>query len=325
MTRPSDPQTLSTPALELPVRLGWRFKYTEIIFWDPPFLMIQATPDFPGCHAQLAERGIVWDFAALWHSIRQPGGYFLLTSDCGYPPDSGIEEHVLVSHPDAQTVIWELDIQGLRPALDESILPDEGFLRLVFVRDEYEADIRAMLSELRHRMTTPVDPRTLANVHGLDHLLKEYPAMQTIHTGEFEPNTGDGSLDWLLALDIDASCQPQPLWLQGTLIEFGCFGADLMAVNGDPRKASWPTSYFTRWQALAAFKAWLAFVQRGAKGSFVLRDGSDVGQCHAAGRRLAQVLQQCFAEGVTTPGVSIRYRECGLSVAGFVDFNAGAS
>ena len=41
----------------------------------------------------------------------------------------------MVSHPDARTVVWELDIKGLRLALDDSCLPSQGFLRLVFPRE----------------------------------------------------------------------------------------------------------------------------------------------------------------------------------------------
>lgn len=58
--------------------------------------------------------GIVFDLLDLFHSAQRPGSYFLLNCACGYPPDAGIEEMVLVSHPDANTVIWELDVRGPR-------------------------------------------------------------------------------------------------------------------------------------------------------------------------------------------------------------------
>ncbi|MBK8639357.1 MAG: hypothetical protein IPN92_14205 [Chromatiaceae bacterium] len=99
------------PALELPGAIGWRAQYTEIIFADPPYLVLQATPVFPGGQGRLAARGIVWDPLALSESIVRPGAHYLLTSDCGYAPDAGIEEAVLVSHPDALTVV-AADLDG---------------------------------------------------------------------------------------------------------------------------------------------------------------------------------------------------------------------
>jgi len=87
------------PALELPGSIGWRLRYTKIIFADPPYLVLQATPVFPRCHERLADQGVVWDPLALAESIVRPGAHYLLTCDCGYAPDAGIEQAVLVSHP----------------------------------------------------------------------------------------------------------------------------------------------------------------------------------------------------------------------------------
>jgi hypothetical protein len=141
---------------EMPARLGWQLFFSEIIFDDPPYLVLQAIPEFPGGSARLAERGIVWDIFRLIESVKRPGAHQLLTSDCGYAPDSYLNEAMLVSHPDADSVVWEIDIEGLRPALADNFEPVRyGFIRLVFRRDEYEADIRRLVLELQRAAATP--------------------------------------------------------------------------------------------------------------------------------------------------------------------------
>mgnify|MGYP003598396477 CR=1 FL=1 len=76
---------------------------------------------------------------------------------------------------------------------------------------------------------------------------------------EFEPNTDGEVFAIALQSDLNASGHAEALWPKGTLIEFGCFGYDLLVVDGKPLTVDWPTKYFTRWRALAAFKTWLAF------------------------------------------------------------------
>lgn len=318
--------------MELPGVIGWRARYTEIIFADPPYLVLQATPVFPGGRGRLADRGIVWDSLALSESIVRPGAYYLLTCECGYAPDAGIEEAVLVSHPDAGTVVWEIDIKGLRPALDDSCLPSQGFLRLVFPREDYEGCIGNMLRELRDWATRPNALADLSEVYGLMHLRKENPRFESIRVDEFEPNLNGWALECLLDLDLDAPRRRTPIWPLGTVIDLGFFevgdGHALMAVDGELLKATWPGRYFTRWEALAAFRAWLATVQRdfalpagfvrstgNSRNRFVLLQASDRSRYHAAGRRLARVLQECCDEGATAPGVTVRYVDCDLSVA----------
>lgn len=318
------------PAIELPGLIGWCSKYTGLVFADPPYLVLQATPVFSGCHQRLADRGVVWDPLELWESCARPGAHFLLTCTCGYAPDAGLEEAVLVSHPDARTVVWELDVPGLRPALDEARLPRDGFVRLVFRREDYEARVSDMLRELRDWATRPNNPSDLLNVYGLEHLRTDYPNLQTVQVDALEPDVRGGALEDLLDLDIDSPRRRIPIWPRGTVIDLGFFeagdGHELMAVDGEPLKATWPSMYFTRWEALAAFRSWLAmvhrtwslpagFVRSPGRNRFVLLQASDRARCHAAGRRLAQVLAECWGEGETAPGVRVRYVERDLSVA----------
>jgi hypothetical protein len=41
------------PILELPIRLSWRIKFSEIVFDEPPYLVMQSIPDFPGCNPKI--------------------------------------------------------------------------------------------------------------------------------------------------------------------------------------------------------------------------------------------------------------------------------
>ncbi len=201
------------PALTLPSRIGWQIYYSEIIFCDPPCLVLQAVPEFAGGSHDLAQRGIVWDVFALIESIKHPGAHQVLTADCGYAPDVYIEERVLISHPDHNTVIWDLDIAGLRPALDKTLIGDhEGFVRLVFAREQYETDIRALVRALQQAGRGPVPVTALDScTHGLQRLLAGYPACDSLPVDELEPNIKGMALERLLELDASEPWPRTPL------------------------------------------------------------------------------------------------------------------
>lgn len=100
----ASPGSRPEPVFQLPARLAWRVSCSEIIFSDPPTLVLQAIPIFPLAHPLLAARGILWDPFSLLESLRRPGGHQVLTSACGIPDDAGLGERIQVSHPDAQTL-----------------------------------------------------------------------------------------------------------------------------------------------------------------------------------------------------------------------------
>lgn len=350
------------PALTLPSRIGGQIHYSEIIFDDPPHLILQAVPDFAGSGNDLAGRGIVWDVFALIDSIKRPGGHQVLTADCGYAPDVYLEERVLISHPDSNTVVWELDIVGLHPALDKTLTGDRvGYVRLEFAREQYEADIRALVKALQQAGRGPVSVAALdSRTHGLNHLLADYPACDSLPVDELEPNVEGGmALERLLELDADEPWPRTPLWPAGTRIEFGFFpgksGHELMRVNGKSFGCAWLSLYFTRWEVQTAFSTWLSYVRRAyALGSgisfpagtvllqegaasrgnqtaetgigqndFVLLRASDRQRCHDAGRRFVSIFQASLQEGETAPGVTVHYCENFLHAADDGRFPAG--
>lgn len=319
------------PSVNMPARLGWHAEYTEVVYSDPPYLVLQAIPVFPRCSPLLAERGIVWDIFSLIDSAKQPGAHALLNSDCGYAPDSGLNESILVSHPDDRTIIWELDINGLRPALDDAMTDGIGFVRLRFSREEYEADIRAMVRDLKERGEATVAVDAVKEICDLDYMRQAYPDAKSIQVGLFEPEMKGMELEKLLEIDPDAEFEREPIFPRGADVELGYFdkgdGHEFVIVNGQVDRCWWGR-YITRWQALAAFHSWLSFTCPGCvlpegisrpapeerNRRFLLRE-SDRAPCHEAGRHLARVMQNCVDEGDSAPGVTVRYRECPLWVA----------
>lgn len=322
------------PVWQAPARLGWQVRYTDVVFADPAYALMQATPVFAGCHPKLFERGIVWDPLVLLKAARKPGAHYVLTADCGYGPDAYIEEAVLVSHPDAHTIVWELDLQGLRPALDEAVTgaaPD-GFVRLVFERESFEADLRALLRELQARAAAPVPIGELTQTFDWAATGLDQATLAKLPVGELEPDVNGLALETLQALDADAAWQREPVWPAGTVVEFGYFegalGHDLIRIDGELLRSGWPGWFFPRWEALHAFRTWVQWTTReaswppaarAANGTArranlrFLRQEADRAACHAAGRRLAEVMQACLAEGDTAPGVVVRYVACPLA------------
>jgi hypothetical protein len=290
-------------------------------------------PQFPGSHDEMAKRGIVWDVFALIASAQRPGAHQVLTCDCGYAPDAELEEPIFVSHPDQHTVVWELDIEGLRPALDEALVGDgPGFVRLVFARSDYEADILTMVHEMQHIARNPVNAHALSpEVYGADHLKAKFPALQQIQVEELEPPISEVAFDRLLDLQNGEVSTRQPVWPPGTLVEFGLFargdGHELMRIAGEILTLTWPGQFFPTWAVMNAFRLWLAPVQRAfclrstgqlppavRQNQFVLLRESDRDRFHEAGQRLAMELQTCLDEGDTAPGVTVRYCVCPLHV-----------
>ena len=322
------------PVWQAPARLGWRVRYTEVVFADPAYALMQATPVFPGCHPKVFERGIVWDPLALLEAARRPGGHDVLTADCGYAPDVHIEDAVRVSHPDAHTIVWELDLNGLRPALDEAVTGDaeDGFIRLVFEREAFEADLRALLRELQAKAAAPVPLEELTQAYDWGVTGLDQATLANLPVGEFEPDSNGLALETLQALDPDAVWPREPIWPAGTLVEFGYFegasGHELMRINGEVLRPGWPGWFFPRWEALHAFRIWVQWTTcevswppaahaanwtaHRANLRF-LRQEADRAPCHAAGRRLAEVMQACLTEGDTAPEVAVRYVECPLA------------
>ncbi|HOW75379.1 MAG TPA: hypothetical protein P5102_02665 [Candidatus Competibacteraceae bacterium] len=265
-------------------------------------------PSFPECHPTIKETGIVLDLLELFNSARRPGGYFLLNCTCGDPSDVDIKDMVFVSHPDIDTVIWELDVHGLGPALEECWSLHHGFLRLVFKREEYEADLRTMLRDVRSA------------------------GSPDLSVEELDPG-GCAAYEWAMALHCDEPWLQEPVLPAGTRLEFGLFGTDLLIIDGKPDRG-WPVRLFTRWSAQAAFKQWIGYVTRGyairyelgeeemsslnlawfsapeRRNNFFLLRESERADCDEAGAALVRTLQSCFAEGVTAPDVEVWYRAC---------------
>lgn len=282
------------PLLTLPARLGWvlgrSFIYGSGGANPPTEQVLKFIPALE-CGLELAgEYGdIVLDLKALFESARKPGGYFLLTCECGYADDADIKEFIFVRHPSPDTIAWELDIQGLRSALVKEmwLTHQDGYVRLIFERSQYVADLRRMVVEVQQ-----------AN--------KELELYELAGRGDY------GFVEELLAFDFDASIIAEAIFPPGSHLEFRLEGDEYCWLNGKKLK-DWPPHYYPSWEINRAFKKWTQFFQRGYAGNpnlLYLPDENDRIACDAAGNELARMLQKCIDESGNSPQITVSYSPC---------------
>lgn len=268
------------PSAEISVaRLGHSLAF-QTIHAEPPWQIARLIPAFPEVRPDIEENtDIVWDLSQLCESIRKPGGYHVLNCTCGISDHAGLDGLAFIAHPDDETVIWELDIPDHSPALHERWGGDSGFLRLVFNRAEYEADIRAMLAAVLVAGST------------------ELPVE------EYAPNNHNGeAYEWLQSLAAADDWSRQPVFPPGAVLEFQPGQLDTL-LDGKPLRQYMPR-LFTRWSVAQAYHRWTRLFWRGGQCRI-----DDPAACDAAGREFVTALRESFAEGRTAPGVSIRYRQ----------------
>jgi hypothetical protein len=187
-------------------RMSFALQITWVIN-DPvePYAVFSLLPILQGLSDKLKNRGIVWDIGDLIESFHRPGAYFVLNSDCGYPPDSDLMDAIHISHPNPTTIIWELDAIALAPALDPAYAGRSGFVRYVFDRDEYEADVHTMLNAVQERARTPLERAEFSEF--ADDLP---PNVERLPAEEYEPNEGGDMLERLLKIDSKAKWLREP-------------------------------------------------------------------------------------------------------------------
>lgn len=96
-------------------------------------------------------RQVVLDLKTLIESVSKPGAYFLLNCECGIADDAGIRDEIAVHYPNAHFIVWEFDVQAYRVLLqqDSRVAKKNGRVRLIFIRKQYEADVRCMVDEAK--------------------------------------------------------------------------------------------------------------------------------------------------------------------------------
>ena len=307
--------------LTLPARLGWKlgrsFIYGNKGENTPTEQVLEFIPALE-CGLELAgEYGdIVLDLQSLFKSVRKPGGYFLLTSECGDADDADIHELIFVQHPSPDTIVWELDIQGLKAALIKEtwLTHQDGYVRLIFDRSQYVDDLRCMVAEVQQ-----------AN--------KELELDGVAGRGDYR------FVEELLAFDFTAPVIAEAIFPPGTHIEFRIEGEEFCWLNAK-KFFGWPPHFFPCWEINRVFKEWMKFFQRGyasrGKGfpaqsggfyllggaaydaqvassnpnQFYLRDENERPACDKTGNELAQMLQKGIDESGNSPQVTVSYSSC---------------
>lgn len=166
---------------------------------------------FPGCETRLELRSDVLDLEVLWNSVERPGHYRILNCTCGYADDAEVGGGVRVSHPDAQTIVWEIDVSGLQGALTRSPPWSEtdGLLRLVFERADYEAAVRAIVKAAQARVAAPVPWDAIGHARHFDvaQARHEFPHVSVVPILYWNPEFDGDDLERLQAMDADAPFQ----------------------------------------------------------------------------------------------------------------------
>jgi len=292
---------ITEPLLTLPARLGWSldrsFIYGNGGDKPPTDQTLKFIPSLE-CGLQMAgEYGdIVLDLQSLLESARKPGGYFLLTCECGIADDAGIEELIFVQHLPNDKVVWELDIQGLRSALVKEtwLTHKDGFVRLIFDRAQYVTDLRHMVEEVQR-----------------ENRVLELDAVAGIGDYRF--------VEELLAFDFDAPIVAEPILPLGSRLDFRLEGEEFCWINGK-EFFGWPPRLFPCWEVNQKFKKWIEFVHRGfaikaaaqpmKTNHFYLLDEGCRAACDAVGCELASLLQKSIDESCNSPQVTVSYSPC---------------
>jgi hypothetical protein len=239
---------------------------------------------------------LVLDLKPLLDSARRPGGYFLLTCECGIADDAGIEEAIFVQHPSPDTIEWDIDIQGALPAFygESWLAHQEGYLRLLFDRHQYVDDLRRMVAEVQQ-----------AN--------RELELYGVAGSGDY------GFVEELLAFDFDAPIIAEPILPPGTHLEFRLEGSECCWLDGKPLRG-WPTWFFPRWPVNLTFNKWMGFVHRGyaikdaaqplEPNQFYMLNEDDRTACDAAGYEMVRVFRRCLDESVNSREITVSYSPC---------------
>lgn len=314
--------------VETRARLGWVDRVVDPTLWNGEIdADIVFIADFPYCSDKLLQRDIVLDVQALIDSVIRPGSHSILNCTCGIAEDAGLGAPVRVAHPDNDHILWELDVEALRPALSGD-LQGPGFLRLVFERADYQRSVHRLLAKIRE-LAGSVQPLSvcdespfkLGGVIGAkvpDTLMVD-GIQPPIHSSEElseEILDAIGSIDW----------RCQPVLPSGSRVEIGLFeSSEPYRLNTQP-ETDWIGHWFTRHAVARAWDQW-PVIRRYAIGHDRARENrgfemiDDLSRKHLVmvpgtnpqafdqmGERFTELLAASLAEGDTAPGVQVTYR-----------------
>lgn len=162
----------------------------------------------PLCESNLEKRSDFLEAKALWQSAEQAGHYYIVNCSCGIASCGRVEGGIRVTHPDAATIVWDIEVENMRGMFPRSAPSGGlcGILRLVFSRERYESDIREMVRAMQARATQPLrwDDIGHLGIGGETAIHKfrtSHPHLESLRIVEWLP---DDSGDELLAMDPDA-------------------------------------------------------------------------------------------------------------------------
>lgn len=328
MLVPSKPIFDQDLIVEEQAQLGWVDKVVDPTLWNGEINAdLVFIADFPYCSDQLLQRDIVLDVQALIDSVIRPGSHFILNCTCGIAEDAGLGAPVRVAHPDDDRILWELDVEALRPALSDE-LQGPGFVRLVFERACYQRAVHGLLDKIRE-LAGSVHPLSVCDERPfkLDGVIAAKVPDTLVVDGIQPPIHGSealseeildtiGSIDW----------RRQPTLPAGSHVEIGLFeSSEPYCVDGWPGTA-WIGHWFTRHAVARAWAQWpvtrryavdqewarkrrgLEVIEDSSTNHFVMVPGTSLREFDRKGENFAQLLAAGLSEGDTAPGAQVTYR-----------------
>jgi len=174
---------------------------------------------------------LVWDIGALVKSTIEPGGYHVFNCSCGFPEDTDIHERVCVSHPDKETIAWEMDIKGYDAWWSSDLQGKSGYIQFLFNRSEYEASINLMLEAIDEYIKSKIPVDEIPPSH--DFVDNEKVWLSDLKNSIRQPRKA--LLHTIKDIKLDTSKYPFILF------------------DGQPAEKI-IDSYFSKWSALNAFR-----------------------------------------------------------------------
>jgi hypothetical protein len=180
---------------------------------DPSELEIDtgAVLMFSLAEQDVAKRLDYLDIEALWASVERPGRYRIVNCACGYASCADVDSGIDVLHPDADIVVWDIDVQGMAGVFPRPSPWGEqpGIVRLTFARADYERAVREFARAMRFRASAPLRWESIGHVsmQSIENVRAEFPTLDAVPIGLWLPE-GDGeALERLLAMNPEAPFQ----------------------------------------------------------------------------------------------------------------------
>lgn len=144
---------------ELNIEFNYQIRYTQI---DDDSLEIDliVSPDLK-CYDKERDECSVFDFFALYEEMDRDSSYYPITCECGCPDDTAIYAPINQKVTDSE-IYWDIPIIHYPSVFNiESQHLEDGTLRLIFNKQQYQHTILQMISQIKLFITNGIKISTI--------------------------------------------------------------------------------------------------------------------------------------------------------------------